>query len=331
MKIRAIPFGYKYESGQVVVDETTANIVKEIFNLYIHGKSMLNISSLLNNMHIEYRPGVVGWNKARIKRIIEDKRYLGYEDYPSIISEDLSVSANSIKSSKNNRTNIDKDNLIYRINAEVRCPCCGNIMKRIYEPRNKIPERWRCVKQGCHIIVPISDNDLLLETQNIINTMISNPDLIIIPDSENTISSTTQRTINEINHMLNSRDAKSDDLRSKMLEAVSLKYRDLNTSTYESQRLKDLFRSLNPFTEFPIELFNQTVSIISFDNNENVTVTLINGQIIRKEDKNGTQKDSSCDSTYNCRQRGCQEQIQTEAGRSLLPSVHTAGRANQQL
>ena len=77
MKIRAIPFGYKYDVGQIVVDETAACVVKEIFKQYINGNSLLNISSLLNNMNIEYRPGVVGWNKARIKRIIEDKRYLG--------------------------------------------------------------------------------------------------------------------------------------------------------------------------------------------------------------------------------------------------------------
>ena len=112
MKIRAIPFGYKYDVGQIVVDETAACVVKEIFKQYINGNSLLNISSLLNNMNIEYRPGVVGWNKARIKRIIEDKRYLGNQDYPTIISEDLSEKANTLKSGKNTQSNIDKDNMI---------------------------------------------------------------------------------------------------------------------------------------------------------------------------------------------------------------------------
>ena len=35
MKIRAIPFGYKYYVGQIIVDETAACIVKEIFSQYV--------------------------------------------------------------------------------------------------------------------------------------------------------------------------------------------------------------------------------------------------------------------------------------------------------
>ena len=73
MNRRTIPFGYKFENGCVVVDESTADIVKEIFKRYLAGDSMLNISGLLNNLHIEYRPGTTGWNKARIKRILENK------------------------------------------------------------------------------------------------------------------------------------------------------------------------------------------------------------------------------------------------------------------
>ena len=282
MKIRAIPFGYKYDVGQIVVDETAACVVKEIFKQYINGNSLLNISSLLNNMNIEYRPGVVGWNKARIKRIIEDKRYLGNQDYPTIISEDLSEKANTLKSGKNTQSNIDKDNMIYSLEATVCCPCCGNIMKRIFEPRNKIPERWRCERAGCHRIIPISDVDLLSEIQALFNSIISNPELITPSDSENQISIKTQRAENEINRLFDSRNPNKDQIRGKLIEAVSLQYGDIDTAKYESQWLRDLFLSQAPFKKFPLELFNQTVNTISFDGDESVTVTLINGQTVGK-------------------------------------------------
>lgn len=73
MNRRTIPFGYKFENGAVVVEDSAADIVKEIFNRYLAGDSMLNISELLNKLHVEYTPGITGWNKARIKRILEKK------------------------------------------------------------------------------------------------------------------------------------------------------------------------------------------------------------------------------------------------------------------
>ena len=73
MKRRTIPFGYKYENGAIMINASSSDIVKEIFSRYLSGDSMLNIAELLNKLHLEYRPGVVGWNKARIKRILEDK------------------------------------------------------------------------------------------------------------------------------------------------------------------------------------------------------------------------------------------------------------------
>jgi hypothetical protein len=86
VKRRTIPFGYRYENGAIMINASSSDIVKEIFSRYLSGDSMLNIAELLNKMHIEYRPGVVGWNKARIKRILEDKRYSGEREmYPSTI------------------------------------------------------------------------------------------------------------------------------------------------------------------------------------------------------------------------------------------------------
>ena len=93
-------------------------------------------------MHIEYRPGVVGWNKARIKRILEDKRYSGDDDYPQIISNEILKKADALRDAKNKQKNVNKNDDIYNLNAETICPCCGSVMKRRYEPRTKIHERW---------------------------------------------------------------------------------------------------------------------------------------------------------------------------------------------
>ena len=109
MNRRTIPFGYKFENGQITVDEATAEIVKEIFARYISGESMLNISALLNRLHVEYSPGIVGWNKARIKRILENQHYIGDEKYPYIISLETAERANKLKENRNNQKNINEN------------------------------------------------------------------------------------------------------------------------------------------------------------------------------------------------------------------------------
>ena len=129
MNRRTIPFGYKFENGAVVIEESTADIVKEIYNRYLAGDSMLNISELLNKLHVEYTPGITGWNKARIKRILENKKYLGNEDFPPIIDEDIALRADEIREVRNKQKNVNKEELIYNLTAETICPCCGMIVR----------------------------------------------------------------------------------------------------------------------------------------------------------------------------------------------------------
>lgn len=205
MKVRAIPFGYKYEIGKVVIDESTACIVREIFTQYINGKSLLNISAFLNNLHIEYRPGVTGWNKARIKHILEDERYLGNSEFPVIVTEKIFEKANEVKNRRCTTSNIDKNSPVYQL-APVCCPYCSNVMKRIYDTRNKNSARWKCTDSGCHKIIPISDEQLLSEIKDLINGIINNPDVIRISSAVNPKTTEVTRTEYEINRILDSHD-----------------------------------------------------------------------------------------------------------------------------
>ena len=163
MNRRTIPFGYKFENGAVVVEDSAADIVKEIFNRYLAGDSMLNISELLNKLHVEYTPGITGWNKARIKRILENKKYLGNEDFPPIIDEDIALRADEMREVRNKQKNVNKEELIYNLTAETICPCCGTAMKRRFDPRTKIHGRWMCQRSDCRKLVAITDEVMLTE------------------------------------------------------------------------------------------------------------------------------------------------------------------------
>ena len=283
MKRRTIPFGYRYENGAIMINASSSDIVKEIFSRYLSGDSMLNIAELLNKLHIEYRPGVVGWNKARIKRILEDKRYAGDADYPQIVSYETLQKANSIRDYKNKQKNVNKKETIYNLNAETICPRCGNVMKRRCEPRTKIRERWICQNADCRKTIAITDDSLLAKIADILNQLTDNPDQIHQSDSAETINLEAYRIDNEIQRMLDRRQIDKGEIRKKLLASASIHYANLDTKQYEAQRLKNVIENQKPTTEFPIELFNQAVDTISFDENGEVIITLITGQTVRRE------------------------------------------------
>lgn len=89
MKNRNIPFGYKYAEGTVTVNPTEAETVKAICSSSHGGQSLLTISKQLNEQSVEYMPGVIGWNKARLMRIFEDRRYPSTDVCPVIIEKDV--------------------------------------------------------------------------------------------------------------------------------------------------------------------------------------------------------------------------------------------------
>ncbi len=77
MKNRRFPYGYEMQNGVIVIHLKEANIVKQIFNQYLNGENLKNIAERLTENQIEFLPGEYYWNKSRIKRMIEDKRYIG--------------------------------------------------------------------------------------------------------------------------------------------------------------------------------------------------------------------------------------------------------------
>ena len=104
MKNRRFPYGYEMQNGLIVICLKEADTVKQIFSQYLNGENLNNIAERLTEDQIEFLPGEYSWNKSRIKRMIEDERYIGDDTYPAIIDKDIFQKANFEKNSR--RTNI---------------------------------------------------------------------------------------------------------------------------------------------------------------------------------------------------------------------------------
>lgn len=96
-KNRNIPFGYCIVNGRYSLNAIEVEAVKQIFNEYIGGKSLNNIAA---EMRVPYNQSKPIWNKNMVKRVLENRRYIGENGFIQIISHDDFYMAEKIRSEK---------------------------------------------------------------------------------------------------------------------------------------------------------------------------------------------------------------------------------------
>ena len=283
MKNRNILYGYCYKDGRITVHERDSEIVKWICQEYLNGKSLSAIANELNARQVEYMDGVIGWNKARIMRMLEDVRYVGDERYPSIIDQETYEALRRLKDSKNGQKEVNRQADIFQLSLPVRCPKCNGIMKRRVDSRREIPMRWDCENNQCKTVVGITDEVLLTAITEVLNTAIANPEMISIPTEKETEPSAERRRLNnEITRAFDSIQIDKDAVRRMMIQHASLKYAELDSAVSKARRLKDIFTESQPLTSFSIEFLHRTTDELMLYTDGTIGLILENGQEIRK-------------------------------------------------
>ena len=97
LKNRNIPFGYCVVNGKYAINEIEAQAVREIFENYINGKSLKTIAA---EMKIPYNSGKATWNKNMVARVLENRRYIGENGFPQIITTEDFEQATRIKTER---------------------------------------------------------------------------------------------------------------------------------------------------------------------------------------------------------------------------------------
>ena len=306
MKKRNIPFGYQYQNGVIITHPQEAAVLNRIFSEYQNGYSLLEIASRLNDENIEYQPGVTGWSKSRIMRLVENERYTGKNGFPAIIDEDTHHAMMEMKAKKNTQHGTDRNHEIFHIDVPVICPTCSGEMVRRHDSRfKKCQQRWICSNADCRTVIHKEDSNLLDDITVLLNRVIVNPELVQISLIDESMSVQTLKAENEIARILDTLDYDKNALRKKMIECVSLKYADINSAPYIAHRLKAVLLDAEPLSAFSLPLFKRTVQAIHLEKDGTVNIRLANGQMVGKDDEYATDSNHSEESGT---QNSCQNQ-----------------------
>lgn len=125
LKNRSIPFGYCMVNGKYALNASEADAVRKIFADYIGGKSLKTIAA---EMTVPYNTGKAVWNKNMVCRVLENRKYIGKNGFPKIISDEDFTRAAKIKAERNT----------YRKTAPQNEPRQQETVFTEYEPTDEI-------------------------------------------------------------------------------------------------------------------------------------------------------------------------------------------------
>jgi len=279
----AAPFGYTMEMGQLKVHPHEGEIVKAMFTDYLAGASLKNIAEDLAGRGVEYLPGQSDWNKSRVKRILEDARYLGAGQFPALVEETSFTVVQARKQERNDRKVIQPESHISLITIPVACAACGTAMTRTHHTRRKITEAWDC---PCGARVWLADGDLLAGITEILNRLIADPALIMEPEHETDEAQQLEvrRLQNEIRRQLEGFDLDRDTVQHDIFALAAAKFKSLpNRATTEM--LRAAFEKSAPLNFFSRALLEATTTQVLLGGG-GVFLKLKNQQIIGKDDEN---------------------------------------------
>lgn len=163
MSKRKILYGYQIQNGEIVTVDAEAQVVRRVFTLYDGGASYQKISDALNAGKILYSVEAPLWNKHKVKRLLENPRYIGADGYPPVIEADTFQAAQDLIRSKTAGCESRQDRPALRLKPLLRCAGCGKTLNRL-AGKGRRPDTLYLKCAGCGAVFTISDAKLLEET-----------------------------------------------------------------------------------------------------------------------------------------------------------------------
>jgi len=286
-------FGYRFEKGKISFDPDEMPVVIEIYRLYTERRlSFSEIAKHFNSLGIIYSEGSREWNKAKISHLICDNRYLGEGAYTQLIGRDLFDKANQLRETKQKApADANLRNVSFaKLRTQVVCGDCGSRMRRRYDKRREINNRWKCTDKECGLSVGIAETGINESVLSILNLFIQygcivpetlNESTLVHEKNANSIAE-VKRFDSEIARLLDSIDPDKEKLKDLIFEWSTKKYMGLTNDTIAGLLTDGLIQN-GPLESLNRSVLNDNVREIRINPDGSIELLLINGTILRED------------------------------------------------
>ena len=282
MRNRSIPFGYQYQNGVLAAHPQESQTVQAVFTAYLSGEPLSKIAAHLTTKLVEYLPGRWQWDKARVKRILDNAKYIGNGEYPPIIKEkDFQLAHQKKESANTNRHPVVEDIKLFK--GLTHCHHCGNAMVRRMDSRMEHPVTWKCPQ--CGYFLPLPDEEFKQRVFLLQKKLADKPLLAEKEEDEIQVTSMEARRLtNEIFRKLDSGVFSEEELVNLALQCAAENYQTINSARHITERLTAALLHAGPLSAFDKALFERTVSEIHLTRKGEILLKLQNGVFIEEGD-----------------------------------------------
>ena len=282
MRNRNIPFGYQYRNGVLAVHPQESQTVRAVFAAYLSGEPLSKIAAHLTAKLVEYLPGRWQWDKARVKRILDNAKYTGQDEFPPIIKEkDFQMTRRKKEKANTNHHSMDEDIKLFK--GLTHCHHCGGLMLRRVDSRMEHPVTWKC--PACAYFLPLPDEEFKHRVFLLQQRLVDKPLLAEKEEDEIPVTSMeTRRLTNEIFRKLDSGNFSEDELVTLALQCAAKNYEAITSAQHITDRLTATLLHAGSLSAFDRELFQRTVSEIHLTRKGEILLKLQNGVIIGEGD-----------------------------------------------
>ncbi len=269
-KQRSLPFGYLIVDGEIKLHEAEAECVKKIFLWYTQGQTLQQIADSLNITQIFYMPDIL-WDKHRVRRILQNKKYASSSELPPIIDPEIFQYATELREQKA-QTPIPA---LSQVRSHIVCPHC---FSKLYYRAAR--EFWEC--HHCDYRTNKIPTALLLQNiQNVLNQAIQNPEWIAAPySSKNLLSLEKIRLTKRIDSMMEQETIDIEEAIHCIYLLSAETYRLCGAEDFDPQTIKIKKALYNAKVSIALNehLFQQIVDKVILYPNGNVSFLLCNRQ-----------------------------------------------------
>lgn len=271
---RIIPFGYRMKGAEAGIDEKEADVVRRIFKLYNAGKTLKQITDLLNEEGVAYHESNPSWNKSMVHRLLSNTKYIGDSNYLQIIDEaTFRLAAQQAGTRKRFLPPVSPAENV--LENKVFCSCGSRL-------RKDSTNRWVCTEcrnEG------ISEKKMLALICNAFDLIADDPGIIQVElKGQEYIPSTEILRLNsEIRRRIDLAEPEEvESVKSDILQCALLKYQSFeeDLTPYISRTLSEEFAADTPIDEACPLLIKKTVSSIMLADHNRLQIKLRNGAII---------------------------------------------------
>jgi len=277
-KKRKQPFGYAMQNGKIVINESEAALVRDIFIAYKNGNSYSQIVKILNKQPIPYFNPGTPWAKTMVARILSNTAYQGSEQYPAVITQDEYQDALSKKPITGACLEQFQD--FKAIRHMVKCSNCGSPLKMGNNRYRNV--KWSCPSCG---VFASRTADTMVHLAEIINHLIETPEQL---------HGSPRKKVSEAIELRRKEDAFACEINNSAFDEqkariaaillASARYDVLGSEEYETRKIKYILSHTQKSEELDTTLLREIADEIIIHSDGKIGLKMKNGQIIERNE-----------------------------------------------